>query len=176
MNINGLTIIKNFISNKEELELINNIKNINSWNNNLSRRVKHYGFEYNYINKTITDEVDKFPKFQEYINKRMIELNIINEPFNQLIINEYIPGNGISKHIDSNIFDNIICSLSLHDEYPIIFRNNNIFKRIYLPRKSLLIIKDDARYKWTHEIPSRKKDNNKIRLTRWSLTYRHIKI
>lgn len=45
---------------------------------------------------------------------------------------------------------------------------------IYLEPRSLLILKDDARYKWKHGITSRKSDNGVKRQKRVSLTFRKV--
>ena len=51
-------------------------------------------------------------------------------------------------------------------------------KSILIPRRSIYILKDDARYKWKHGIPGRKYDmidNMKIaRNTRVSITFRNV--
>ena len=47
-------------------------------------------------------------------------------------------------------------------------------KSIYLEHRSLLILKDDARYKWKHGITPRKIDNGVRRGRRISLTFRKV--
>jgi len=98
----------------------------------------------------------------------------------QLIINEYNPGQGINKHVDRvDIFDNYIYSLSLGSDCVMTFEKAENQIQKHLKRRSLLIISDDARYKWTHAIVARKTDligDKKIeRDRRISLTFRTIK-
>jgi alkylated DNA repair protein alkB family protein 8 len=61
-----------------------------------------------------------------------------------------------------------------------VFRRGNEAVPVYLPRRSVVILQDDARYKWTHEIPSRKTDvidgKRVPREKRVSLTYRSVRI
>jgi alkylated DNA repair dioxygenase AlkB len=46
--------------------------------------------------------------------------------FDQLIINEYMPGQGINKHVDRiDIFENYICSLSLGSDCVMTFAKGN---------------------------------------------------
>jgi alkylated DNA repair protein alkB family protein 8 len=51
---------------------------------------------------------------------------------------------------------------------------------VAVPRRSVYIMQDEARYKWNHAIPSRKKDlvegNVKHRERRLSITYRKVLI
>jgi alkylated DNA repair protein alkB family protein 8 len=50
---------------------------------------------------------------------------------------------------------------------------------VEIPRRSLYVMQDDARYKWNHAIPPRKKDvidgAMKHRYRRVSITYRKVK-
>jgi hypothetical protein len=54
------------------------------------------------------------------------------------------------------------------------FVNKEINHRVsrYLNPGSIVVLRDDARYKYTHSILSRKKDNNRSRDIRISITYR----
>ena len=95
----------------------------------------------------------------------------------QLIVNEYEPGQGIGRHVDSHDFGNTIVSLSLGSQCHMIFRDragDRGVLEIPLKARSLLIMKDEARLKWTHEIPSRKSDKGVPRRTRVSLTFRYL--
>merc|ERR1711868_104367 len=82
---------------------------------------------------------------------------------NQCTINEYFPSVGISSHVDTHsAFENELLSLSCGSDIVMELRQpfapNNLHKLIYLPRRSLLILKDEARYLWEHGIASRKWD------------------
>ena len=173
--IEGLTLIENFITKEEEEQLLTYIKQ-NEWSNALKRRVQHYGYEYNYENRDVGNPIEAIPNWTEFLMTRMIEKKIITKPFEQLIINEYTPGQGISKHTDAKIFGNTIVSLSLGSPCNMIFRRSTIDANIEinLQPTTLLIMKNDARWKWTHEIPSRKSDNNINRTTRISMTFRYL--
>lgn len=176
MSSESIIYIEDYINSQEEQDLIHEIDS-RLWNNTnnipLKRRVQHYGYEYNYKSKdliksgpipswTIVKKID-----QEYFKPE------------QLIINEYNPGQGIAKHIDSNVFDEPIISLSLGSSCVIIFRKGDKKKEILLKPRSLLIMKGELRWEWTHEIPARKKDNINgmtiIRERRISLTFRKLR-
>lgn len=171
--IEGLTIIEDYITDEEETQLIENI-NQQNWSNILKRRVQHYGYAYNYLSKNVGDPIDQIPNWTNFLMDRMLNDKIINSPFEQLIINEYTPGQGIGKHMDAKIFGNTIISLSLGSSCNMIFRKGDRSIEITLKPKMLLIMKDDARWKWTHEIPSRKSDGKVARKTRISLTFRYL--
>lgn len=171
--INGLTIVENFIQEKEELELIDFI-NLHKWSTKLSRRTQHYGYIYQYDHTSQLIKTDEIPQlFIDLVNK----LNL-DQQFDQMIINEYEPGQGISAHIDNSIlFDDIIVSISLGSQCVMTFKSqtNKDGVQVLLPRRSAIILQDDARYKYTHEIPKRKSDNKIKRGVRISLTFRKTK-
>ncbi len=103
---------------------------------------------------------------------------LIENP-DQLIINEYEPGQGISAHIDKiEDFGPVVWSVSLGGNCTIVFEKDGKKESFYLKRRSLFIMSGDSRYKWTHEIPKRKSDtynNKKIeRTTRTSMTFRTL--
>jgi len=113
--------------------------------------------------------------------------NLMRQKPNQIIINKYEPGQGISRHRDHNgYFTGDIATLSLGSAYVMKFRphrGNKLENRkkcyeVLLPIGSLAVMKDDARTNWTHEISSTKSDTinhkNIKRGTRISITFRTV--
>ncbi len=179
MLLNGLTLIENYINEEEEINLIDFINN-QSWNTTLKRLTQHYGYNYNYKSSK-TNYIGELPNVYQKCISKLLNDKYISERPDQIIINRYLPGEGISAHIDKpTIFKNKIYSLSLGSGCTMIFENkdNNEIKNIYIPPKTLLIMEDDSRYKYTHSIKSIKSDivnNNKIkRKTRYSITFRNM--
>lgn len=180
--INGLIYIPEYISELEELFLL---KSLNSevWLGDLKRRVQHYGYKYDYKARFI-DYSMKIGNLPEWVMPTAIKLKedkLINEIPDQLIINEYEPGQGIANHIDCEpCFGETIISLSLGSNCVMLFKNkdSNEEFQVLLEPKSLVVLKEDARYKWTHGIVGKKTDifnNVKYkRGTRVSLTFRNI--
>ena len=82
---------------------------------------------------------------------------VIDKKPEQIIINRYLKGEGIGKHIDStSAFDECIYSMSLGAPCTMIFRHKTdaeLVTSLELKPGTLLIMKDDARYLYTHEIP-----------------------
>jgi alkylated DNA repair dioxygenase AlkB len=172
--INGLTYIENFINNNEANNIIEFLDN-QIWNNDLKRRTIHYGYKYDYFEKNKLDEALEIP-FELISIKEKIE-NHLNKTFNQIIINEYNPGQGIYSHIDNiKLFDDIIVSLSLNSDIIMDFINTdeNHIEHILLQKNSIVILENDARYVYKHGIKSRKSDNGIKRNRRISLTLRNV--
>lgn len=175
-DIKGLYYQPNFINTDEEKYLIRNIDN-NQWNTSLSRRTQHYGYLYDYRSRQALIPTNAIPDWSTFVINRLIDKNIINFVPDQMIINEYKPGQGISPHIDSVLsFENGIVSLSLGSPVVMEFTKDSTSIETILERKSIIALHDDARYKWKHSIPARKSDNGVPRSRRLSLTFRKMKI
>ncbi len=174
---NGLTYIPKYLSDARQSLLINEIDAL-PWSNELKRRVQHYGFYYNYRNKKIdrSMEAPPMPRYCWSLAKMLVNDKILSHLPDQLIVNEYMPGQGISPHIDCPpCFDDEIVSVSLLDEYPIQFsKSKEDVIEIPLAVGSVLKISGEARYDWYHQIPARKEDNGIARHRRISLTFRKV--
>ena len=188
--INGLYYIDNILNDNLGKELLNNLDNLpndyKGWRfiskHPNSRKVQHYGYIYDYKNGNTTLEAEKLPNFLENIkdilNNICEQNNIPKTNFNQCIVNNYEPGQGISKHIDSKAYGPIVAVFSLNSGSYITFRNGtNVIKK-YIKPNSVYIMTSDSRYKWTHEMPSTKSDkvdDKKIlRSRRVSITFRNV--
>lgn len=182
--IPGLIIVPDFLSYLDEETLIKTIV-AQKWNTKLKRLTQHYGYEYDYTTKSI-DPVNKLGELPDWLKPcilKMISKGYMSTMPDQVIINRYLPGQGISPHIDSpESFENVIISLSLGSGCIMTYQNAKDctdVKHIYLAPKSLLVMRDDARYKYKHGIRGVKVDNvNGIKYprgTRYSITFRNIK-
>jgi alkylated DNA repair dioxygenase AlkB len=179
----GLELHPNFITEKEEKELIQSIDN-SPWLNDLKRRVQHYGYKYDYRARKIDNSLylGELPDWSKIISQKMIDKNIINFTPDQAIINEYEVGQGISSHIDCEpCFGDTIISLSLGSSCVINFEkelNSKDKIRIFVEPRTLLVMKKESRYDWFHGIPQRKSDKfNNVstkRERRISITYRKV--
>jgi len=99
----------------------------------------------------------------------------------QLIVNEYEPGQGISAHVDCvPCFGPVVCSVTLGSQcvMELTAVEGGEVKSLLLERGSLLVLAEDARYKWRHGIRGRKTDTfGEQVLTRGrrvSLTFRTV--
>jgi alkylated DNA repair dioxygenase AlkB len=77
--------------------------------------------------------------------------------FDQMLVNEYLPGQGIAPHRDYAAFGRTVVSLSLLSPCVMDFRHRETGRRerlLLLPR-SLSVLSDEARYDWEHGIAPR---------------------
>ncbi len=165
----------NIISEELECDLIQYIDSFD-WTigPDEKRLVQQYGYNYNYNSRTISEE--KAPPIPALLVELATKLKI--PEYNQMIINNYLPGEGITPHIDNlNCFGNEITIISLGSGVTMNFtRPKHKAKEIYLEARSMLILKDEIRKLWKHEIKKRKSDVvygiRKPRGRRISITYR----
>ncbi|MEY4463468.1 MAG: hypothetical protein RLZZ81_439 [Pseudomonadota bacterium] len=174
--ISGLKHIAEYITVEQEDKLIKLIDN-SPWITELKRRVQHYGYKYDYKSRSIDQSyyLGLLPKWLQVIADELYKKNIFNELPNQVIINEYMPGQGIASHIDCvPCFSDTVCSLSLGGSCIMELTNDKTKHSILLKPRSLLVFKNEARYTWKHGIIPRKSDNKIIRNRRVSLTFRKV--
>src|SRR3954467_6946430 len=86
---------------------------------------------------------------------------VSDRPFDQMLINEYLPGQGIALHRDYSPFDRTVVSISLLSACVMDFRelNTERHESLLLDQRTLLILPDEPRYGWQHAIPRRKNDH-----------------
>lgn len=177
--ISGLTYIPNYISKIEHDSLISKIDS-NTWSTEMIRRVQHYGYKYNYKQRRIdiSMKISDLPDWLDDIASELKEKNILTEKPDQVIINEYLPGQGISTHIDCEpCFTDEIVSISLGSRCIMDITKGKTIKYL-LDVGSLILLKGEARYEWSHGIKPIKTDDyfgQKInRRRRISLTFRKV--
>lgn len=180
-SINGLKIYYDFISQAEEVQLLQYIDS-SEWLIDLKRRVQHYGYKYNYRARKIEDSayVGSLPDWLSFLINRLISNSFINFKPDQAIINEYIENQGIAAHIDCEpCFGDTILSLSLSgpcvmnfERYP----NSKEKISLLLEPRTLVLMTGESRYNWYHSIPNCRSDyfnGNKVkRNRRVSITFR----
>ena len=155
------------------------------WRADLKRRVQHYGWRYDYTARRVTADmrIGPLPDWLAGVADSIAEQPEFDRRPDQVIVNEYLPGQGISAHVDCEpCFGSAIASLSLGGPAEMVFRHQSTGERssFLLEPLSLLILSGAARHDWTHEIPARKSDRiagaPQSRRHRVSLTFRTVLI
>ena len=182
VNVSGLTYVPDFISAHDQDSLLSQIDQ-QSWLTDLKRRVQHYGYRYDYKARAVSNDayLGTLPAWLLALSKKLHDDRIFPSAPDQVIVNEYLPGQGISAHIDCiPCFADTIASLSLGSNTVMDFSNlkTGEKKSIVLEERSLIVLSGPARYEWQHAIPARKSDIiNGIkteRARRVSLTFRNV--
>ncbi len=178
LGVSGLVYVQNVLSSSEQKRALDAIDE-RPWQNDLKRRVQHYGYKYDYKARKIDSSmfVGPLPDFAIEVAERLVQLGILAEQPDQLIVNEYEPGQGITAHIDCEpCFKDTIVTVSLGSVYEmdLIHAETDEIRSLNLQLGSALILSGDARYMWKHRIMARKTDHGRPRGRRVSLTFRNV--
>jgi len=178
----GLRYIPNFITPDEEAALLKTIDQ-QPWLTDLKRRVQHYGWKYDYTARRV-DETMRLGRLPDWLMdycQRLYDEEYFPKPPDQVIINEFQPGQGIAPHIDCvPCFEETIASISLGSPCVMEFTHSDTGEKVnhLLEPHSLLIFSGDARYQWKHGIAARKTDKYDGQIIqrgrRISLTFRNV--
>jgi len=180
-SIKGLAVVPEFVSAADESQLLTRIDE-GEWITELKRRVQHFGYRYLYSAKRVAPlPAAPLPFWSRQILSKLRARRIVSQSFDQLIVNEYYPGQGVAPHVDSPLcFDNEIVSLSLSSSCVMVFSRKSDSARfeLLLRPRDLLVMRNDARYLWRHEIAPRRSDRWEGRVIgrtrRLSLTFRKV--
>jgi alkylated DNA repair dioxygenase AlkB len=174
--IPGLRYLPNHISTESERNLIAAI-DAESWNTAWQRRRQLYGADYG----KSEGAPRPIPAWGQELATQLLAEGITPRPFDQMLVNEYLPGQGISMHRDYQTFDDTVVSLSLLSTCVMDFRQveSGEQESMLLEPRSLLILSGESRHQWQHGIASRKNDTwqgRKLpRGRRLSVTFRTVK-
>lgn len=180
--ISGLKYVPEFINEKEHEELWQAIYK-EPWLTDLKRRVQHYGWKYDYKSRSIDYSMflGELPSWAKPIAHRLYKSGYLPNMPDQLIINEYQPGQGIANHVDCEpCFGSTIITISLGSKCVMDFINIKTKEKIevLLEPRSLAVLSEEARYNWSHGIAARKIDKftnvKSDRQLRISMTFRNV--
>lgn len=200
----GLSLIPMFVTAPEETSLLQFLDG-QQWRTDLARRTMHYGGTYCLmpprdaapdIRKKIEETIITAPNMPpelEFVIQRMIDQGLYSadQRPEYCIVNEYLPGQGISAHVENFRFDEPVCSLTLAGAdtmrfHELVAANDGSVRSgkasaaprtgnkrdILLTRQSLVVLRGDARSKWQHEIVRGRKASKPMSWRRVSLTFR----
>jgi alkylated DNA repair dioxygenase AlkB len=125
------------------------------WNTEWKRRRQPYGAGYG-----SGGESAPIPEWGRRLADRMLADGVTGRPFDQMLVNEYTPGQGISSHRDYAPFGRTVVSLSLLSHCVMDFRHVSSGRKesLLLEPRSVVVLSDEARFEWEHGIAPRKAD------------------
>ena len=182
MMISGLNYVAGFVAESDEARLLNAVDAM-TWLADLKRRVQHYGYRYDYKARRVDSSMylGPLPGWAQRLSTRLVAEGHMATAPDQLIVNEYLPGQGITAHVDCvPCFGPVVCSVTLGSpcNMELSAVDGDGVETLRLERGSLLVLTGEARYKWRHAIPGRKTDKvggqAVARDRRVSLTFRTV--
>lgn len=183
IRIPGLHYDPSFIG-AERQRIVMDCIDSSPWMTDLRRRVQHYGWRYDYSTRFVSEDMRAapLPTPMRDLAGALYKRGWFSRPPDQVIVNEYEPGQGIAPHVDRNCFGPTVATLSLEDSWPMEFTRVRRYAEseerveLVLDIGSVLILTGEARSTWMHGIAKRKTDgrgsNKRARRRRVSVTFR----
>ena len=169
-----------YITEEQESSLLEIIDS-QPWQTSLKRRVQHYGYRYDYTARTLSDNdrIGPLPDWISSLTSQLVADGIFPTPPDQLIINEYQPGQGIAPHIDRDCFGAVVAAISLGSDCLLqIYPPDAPKEDIVVLQRSMMAYTGIGRSHYRHGIAPRKTDQQNgvkiARARRVSLTFRTI--
>lgn len=161
IEISGLTRYVRWLNEDAQLAVLEAV-DAAEWSTALRRRVQHYGARYDYGSRRIStiEEAPPLPYWSRELIERFRSEGLSDQTFNQVIVNEYLPGQGIAPHIDrQDVFGEQVISISLGSACVMTFSRPSDGERdLLLEPGDLLLLRGEARHRWRHQIKPRKTD------------------
>ncbi|GAA4914425.1 alkylated DNA repair dioxygenase AlkB [Stackebrandtia albiflava] len=181
MTVPGLRYIPDWLPAAETARLLAAVDTA-EWDDTLRRRVQHYGHRYDYGSRrvTTTRPAPPMPEWVTGVLDRLVSEGHMARP-DQLIVNEYAPGQGISAHVDHvSGFGPVVASISTGSRCDMDFTHpgTGAKQTVTLDPGGLCLMTGEARYTWRHGIAARRTDPSRHgripRGRRVSLTFRTV--
>eukprot|EP01065_Artemidia_motanka_P012664 TRINITY_DN16986_c0_g1_i2.p1 TRINITY_DN16986_c0_g1~~TRINITY_DN16986_c0_g1_i2.p1 ORF type:complete len:757 (+),score=274.92 TRINITY_DN16986_c0_g1_i2:54-2273(+) len=186
-----LVVTNGFISVAEEKRLLETVDGL-GWDKEpaLQRKVQQYGHRFDYDSRG--QQLDAEPQgsipddIQQTVVARMMSAGqqsyTLHRAPDQLIVNNYEPGQGIGPHVDrAELFDDVISVVCLGSDAVMLFRplDKGLEPcRLLLRRRCYYTLKGKARYAYQHAVSSVLADRwegvDLVRARRVSLTFRKV--
>lgn len=153
--------INNFISEADEEFILKNVYGAPKpkWTCLSNRRLQDYG-GVPHKNGMIPE---KMPDWLKVYNEKIADFNLFggNKP-NHVLVNEYLPKQGIMPHTDGPLFYPTVTTISCGSHTILEILENNAKRDkicdIFLERRSLVVLQDDVYSKYLHSISERDED------------------
>lgn len=181
----GLRYQNGYVESRLEARLLEVI-DAEPWLDDLKRRVQHYGYRYDYRSRSIDRSMylGPLPPWACYFAQKLHHDGLLPYEPDQVIVNEYQPGQGIAAHIDCTpCFEDGIASISLGSACVMQFTHRlSEQDRLDVPLmpRSVVALSGEARYEWLHGIRPVKSDviagRKYLRGRRVSLTFRKVRL
>jgi len=157
----GLVLVEEFISEEEERVLLDSIQ----WNELeevylKQRSVQHFGHDFVYGRNCISPKANDKPFPEQWlpILDRALKGDHLLQMPDQCTANRYQPGQGIPPHVDDQSCGREVAAISLGSGVVMNFISQREHFPVWLPRRSLVVMRGPARDVYSHGIAARTAD------------------
>lgn len=162
----GLVFVPEFLSEREEHDLLSNLMvqtKVTAYAHPGRSRVQRYGSRKPYNNYMVSDFI---PLHFEILGDRLVARELLTKKPDSITVNEYLAGDIIAAHVDAIGGGPVITVLSLGTTATMVLKRGELSYTVELPPRSVIQLRDEMRYKWTHEILP-------VKATRYSVVFRN---
>lgn len=167
----------------DENNLVQRInENQKRWEPDYSRLIQRYGYRYHHREKVLT-RLEPLPDWLNSWAMRFFELGWTTCIADQVTVQSYEPGIGISEHFDDRkCFGSSIVTISLLSPcvYSLFHPKLRSRHELLVEPRSVVLLRESVRNEWKHGIPARKTDSigtgQISRGPRLSLTFRTVNL
>jgi alkylated DNA repair dioxygenase AlkB len=175
----GFSYQEDFLTAEEEFGLLKEIEGLELHNMvfqgfEAKRRVASFGQDWSFEKRTLSKGRDIPAIFTPLINKLAMVVQQPSAAFKELLVTEYPPGSVINWHRDAPPFD-LIAGISLLSDCTFRLKPYEKSRQVKgslisftVRRRSLYIMKNEAREEWQHSIMP-------VRQKRFSITVRTLR-
>ena len=151
-----------FLNHDEAVRVVTHIDRT-EWNTELRRRVQHYGYRYDYRARSISENMRAadLPPWAVAIGNRLVKHGLFDVHPDQVIVNEYLLGQGIAAHVDCvPCFGDKVASVSFLSPCVMTFTDLKAGnpRDVTLFPGSAVILAGRSRYELRHAIAARDSD------------------
>jgi alkylated DNA repair dioxygenase AlkB len=156
-DVPGLGYVPEYVSLDEERELLAAVGRQN-WKTDWERRRQIYGLSYGSAHGEAR-VLGPLPAWIVPLAERVVRDGYLDAPVANVVVNEYLPGQGIGPHRDFPGFGPTVVALSLGSAYVLdLVDPSGRRETLDLGPRSLWILAGEARTTWMHGIKARKTD------------------
>ena len=177
-SIRGLQYVAEYLDGAGHDRLLADVDS-QPWLTSVDHRVQIYGYNYSHAKRSVF-RIGDLPKWVTDLAVRLCDDGLLPKVPNQMVANDYPPGAGIFAHTDQAAFGDVVASVSLGSTCVMRFSHDvsGRSEEVLLEPRSVVVLADDARWAWRHEIPARNADTwldvERPRSRRVSLTFRIV--
>ena len=178
MSVPGLRYVAGYLDGDAQTRLLA-VVDSQPWQHAGGRSVQIYGYSYHHLKGGIY-RLGDLPAWALDVAARLQQDGLMPYLADQVIVNAYEPGAGISAHVDLSAFDDTIAAISLGSTCVMQFAEkiSGREEELLVEPGSALVLSGEARHQWTHAIPARGldlwQDRDLVRGRRVSLTFRRM--
>ena len=178
----GLLLVPGYLDADHQAALLGSV-DAEPWSAELRRRVQHHGYRYDYRRRSVAPDMylGELPGWARELADRLHADGYAPSVLDQVIVNEYLPGQGISPHVDCvPCFGATVLSVSLGSACVLTMSDPAAGTKVpvLLEPGGLRAMSGPARYEWLHGIAPRRTDRFEGRTItrdrRVSLTFRSV--